>query len=118
VWSCGVVDWFGRPLNKQPVAWSDSWSQREKAKAKAKATATAKAKAKATAKAKIEAKANAKAKDKSKSKSKRKRKSKSKSKRLSLVTHELDPRPLWGAIPHRATFGWKSLVWDTSPHRG
>jgi len=28
VWSCGVVDWFGRPLNEQPVAWSDSWSQR------------------------------------------------------------------------------------------
>jgi len=26
VWSCGVVDWFGRPLNEQPVAWSDSWS--------------------------------------------------------------------------------------------
>jgi len=27
VWSCGVVDWFSRPLNEQPVAWSDSWSQ-------------------------------------------------------------------------------------------
>ena len=27
VWSCGVVDWFGRPPNEQPVAWSDSWSQ-------------------------------------------------------------------------------------------
>jgi hypothetical protein len=27
VWSCGVVDWFGRPLNEQSVAWSDSWSQ-------------------------------------------------------------------------------------------
>jgi len=26
VWSCGVVDWFGRPPNEQPVAWSDSWS--------------------------------------------------------------------------------------------
>jgi len=22
VWSCGVVDWIGRPLNEQPVAWS------------------------------------------------------------------------------------------------
>jgi len=21
VWSCGVVDWFGRPLYEQPVAW-------------------------------------------------------------------------------------------------
>jgi len=27
VWSCGVVEWFGRPPNEQPVAWSDSWSQ-------------------------------------------------------------------------------------------
>ena len=26
VWSCGVVNWIGRPLNKQPVVWSDSWS--------------------------------------------------------------------------------------------
>jgi len=26
VWSCGVVDWISRPLNEQPVAWSDSWS--------------------------------------------------------------------------------------------
>jgi len=26
VWSCGVVEWFGRPPNEQPVAWSDSWS--------------------------------------------------------------------------------------------
>jgi len=29
VWSCGVFDWIGRPLNEQPVAWSDSWSQME-----------------------------------------------------------------------------------------
>jgi len=28
------------------------------------------------------------------------------------------PLPLWGAIPHRATFGWKSLVWDASTHLG
>jgi len=28
VWSCGVVEWFGRPPNEQPVAWSDSWSHR------------------------------------------------------------------------------------------
>ena len=29
VWSCGVVEWFGRPPNEhwQPVAWSDNWSQ-------------------------------------------------------------------------------------------
>jgi len=27
VWSCGVVNWISRPLNEQPVAWSDSWSQ-------------------------------------------------------------------------------------------
>jgi len=27
VWSCGVVEWFGRPPNEQPVAWYDSWSQ-------------------------------------------------------------------------------------------
>ena len=27
VWSCVVVDWFGRPVNEQPIAWSDSWSQ-------------------------------------------------------------------------------------------
>jgi len=27
VWSFGVVNWIGRPLNEQPVAWSDSWSQ-------------------------------------------------------------------------------------------
>ena len=26
VWPCGVVEWFGRPPNEQPVAWSDSWS--------------------------------------------------------------------------------------------
>ena len=26
VWSCGVVEWFGRLPNEQPVAWSDSWS--------------------------------------------------------------------------------------------
>jgi len=24
--SCGVVDWISRPLNKQPVAWFNSWS--------------------------------------------------------------------------------------------
>ena len=27
VWSCGVVDWFGRTPNEQPVAWLDSWSR-------------------------------------------------------------------------------------------
>ena len=26
--SCGVVDWIGRLLNEQPVAWFDSWSHR------------------------------------------------------------------------------------------
>jgi len=26
VWLCGAVEWFGRPPNEQPVAWSDSWS--------------------------------------------------------------------------------------------
>jgi len=25
-WSCGVVEWFGKPPNEQPVAWSDNWS--------------------------------------------------------------------------------------------
>jgi len=28
-------------------------------------------------------------------------------------SHALGSNP-----PHRATFGWKSLVWDASPHRG
>jgi len=27
VLSRGVVDWFDRPLNQQPVVWSDNWSQ-------------------------------------------------------------------------------------------
>ena len=34
VWSCEVVEWFGRPPNEQPVAWSDSWSHRRPAVAR------------------------------------------------------------------------------------
>jgi len=32
VWLCGVVDWIDRPLNEQPVVWSDSWSQQRERK--------------------------------------------------------------------------------------
>ena len=69
---------------------------------KAKANAHAKAKAKAKAKANTNAKA--------------KSKSKSKSKRLSLVTHELDPTPDVGAIPHPGRHLGGNLWCGMPPH--